>query len=288
MTDHEMKPIFLIGAGRSGTKFLRSLIGASEYIAEIPYDVGYVWRFGNEAIPHDELSVSMLDENIRHYVRKTLPRLINKETLTSRPRYFVEKSVPNTLRVEYLDAIYPDALFIHLIRDGRAVTESAIRMWKEPPKRKYLLNKLRYFPLSNYKYAFWYIFNIIKGILSSKRGQAIWGPRYKGIDEDINNHPLETVCARQWKKCVEKASEQLSKLSSERVLEVRYEALMKDVGQLVKVCEFIVIPDFEVVIEKYRATVNKTDMEKWRKRLRDDQIKLINDEISHLVNKLGY
>jgi hypothetical protein len=50
-----MNVVFVIGAARSGTKFLRDVIGASPYAAVVPYDVNYVWRGGNEGFPDDAL-----------------------------------------------------------------------------------------------------------------------------------------------------------------------------------------------------------------------------------------
>ena len=288
MIEKEMRPIILIGAGRSGTKFLRSLIAASEYVAEIPYDVGYVWRYGNESAPNDEFTVAMLRDDLRQYIRKTIPKLIDKKTLSHKEIFFVEKSVPNTLRVEYVNAIFPDALYIHLIRDGRAVTESSLRMWNTPPEHNYLLKKLKYFPLTNYKYAFWYAINMLRGRLSSKRAQAIWGPRYNNIEEDIRHLPLEIVCARQWKECVEKASSQLSKIEAQRVLEVRYESLMKDPNEINRICEFIGVSDCGLIREKYNDTLNNTNLSKWKDGLTASQMEVVNKEISSLIEKLGY
>ncbi len=285
---NKYKYYFILGAGRSGTKFLRDILGSSSNIAIIPYDVGYVWRFGNENYPHDEFTPDMLTVSIKEFIRNTLPKLIEKSANKSSPSILIEKSVPNTLRPAYIQSIYPNARFVHLIRDGRAVTESAMRLWQAPPERGYLLKKLKYFPWENYQYAFKYIGNILKGKLSSNRGQQTWGPLYKGIQEDVKSLPLEIVCARQWQKCVENSKTQLADINSKNIIEVHYEDLMKDSTSLHSICNFLGIDDSKTVIDLYDAKVVRSNTQKWKKSLTSQQLDLINQEIGELNNSLGY
>lgn len=286
---NQIQAVFLLGAGRSGTKFLRDILGASSGVSIIPYDVGYVWRYGNENISHDELIPENLNEPIKKYIRETLPRLLKKDSSKSNARILIEKSVPNTLRPAFIQEIYPNAKFIHLIRDGRAVTESAMRLWQAPPERGYLLKKLRYFPWKNYKYALWYIGNIIKGKLGSGRGQQIWGPVYNGLINDAESLPLETVCARQWKKCIEISLNQLKAFDNQdNIIEVRYEDLMQNAKELESICEFIGIKDKSTVIENYENKVVRTHTEKWKNTLSPQQLELINKELGTLNASLGY
>ncbi|NVJ49955.1 MAG: sulfotransferase [Gammaproteobacteria bacterium] len=283
----DFQPVFIIGAGRSGTKLLRDLLAASSEVAEVPYDVGYVWRYKNERVPHDELTVSDLSESIAHYVRKTLPNLVNKNA-DKNASVMIEKSVPNSLRVAFLAAIYPNAKFIHLIRDGRAVVESAARMWTLPPQKGYLKDKLKYFPLSNYRYAIWYLMNMVVGRFSSKRGQKVWGPRYKGMDIDSESQSLDVICARQWKHCVDKAQQQLSDVASDRVLTLTYESLVSDESAIESVCDFIGVNQVEDVIQRYRQQVTQENLEKWRDRLSSERLAVILPEIESTLRNCGY
>jgi len=285
-SSEEIQPVFLIGAGRSGTKFLRGVLTASRSVVSVPYDVGYVWRYGNESLPHDELKPSMLTPRIKAYIRKTLPRLVEHKE-GGLPKIFLEKSVPNSLRPEFLDAIFPNAKFIHLIRDGRAVTESSVRMWNEPPEKGYLLKKFKYFPWSNYRYAFWYLSNMIKGIIGG-RGQKVWGPRYSGIDRDTESLDVTQVCAKQWRKCVETSLQGLSLLDSSRVIEVRYESLMKDESELVRICQFLELDYAEIVIDYFKNTFSASNVNKWKDRMDEETLNTVNQEIAGLLGELGY
>ena len=285
--DKKLSPIILLGAGRSGTKFLRSVLAASDEVAPVPYDVGYVWRYGNEMMDSDEFPADALDERIIAYIHKTLPMLVDKKNKAG-ARFFVEKSVPNTLRPEFVYKVYPNAKYIHLIRDGRNVTESAMRMWKQPPNKLYLLKKLRYFPWSNYKYAFWYFKNIIKAKMSNERGQNIWGPRYKGIEDDAREKPLVVVCAKQWRKCVEVCQQQIKRIPSEQLFEVKYEDLLNDSGKLEEMCTFLSLSDPDRVATFFRDNVIKGNAEPWKGKMSQKDVELMMKEIAPTLESCGY
>lgn len=280
-----MTPIFIIGAGRSGTKFLRDLLSASPVIATVPYDVGYIWRHGNHGLTHDEFTPDMANQEIRNYIHHTLPTLAKGQGKDT--RYFVEKSVPNTLRPAFLHTIYPNAKFIHLIRDGRAVTESSIRMWNAPTDLMYLLRKLQYFPVSSYKHALWYLKNTFLGGLATSGRTSIWGPRYNGIDSDLTDLPLETLCARQWRKSVETAQAQLITIPTIQVIEIRYENLMTDPSVIERLCHFLDIPSAEIN-ESFKNMLDSSNINKWRETLEKRQLKNIEKEIGALLSNLDY
>ena len=282
-----LNPCFILGAARSGTKLLRDLLAASSEVAVVPYDVGYIWRQGNEFYPNDELTPEMLTPAIRKKIRNSLPALVSTES-SPEARIMLEKSVPNTLRAGYLQAVYPEARFIHLIRDGRAVVESSYRQWQAPTERGYLLKKLRYFPWTNYRYALWYLINILKGRFGSGRGQHIWGPRYSGIERDLEQESLEKVIARQWRKCVESSLQQTAGLDADRILEIRYENFVTGSDSLQQACRFLDISDEAVVMDAYRQRITTVNMDKWKDRVEDIDYKAVMQEIGPLLKQLGY
>ena len=292
MSEHKPKssnltPCFILGAARSGTKLLRDLLACSDEIATIPYDVGYVWLQGNEFFTSDELTPEMASDRIRRKIRKTLPTLVAKGS-SPEAKILLEKSVPNALRAGFLHAVYPEARFIHLVRDGRAVTESAYRQWKAPAEREYLLKKLKYFPLSNYRYAAWYLLNMLKGRFGSGRGQHIWGPRYSGIEEDLRRDTLELVCARQWRRCVEASREQTRAFDSDRVLEIRYEDFVDSPEVLREVCRFLRLDNPDPVLEAYFRRVTPENLDKWKAWSAQVDFDAVMREIEPLLRELGY
>lgn len=96
-------------------------------------------------------------------------------------------------RIAYLDSIFPDARFIHVVRDGRAVVNSLLRVgfWKEK---------------GGFDAPFW----------------------TNGLSEDElipwkeNRHPA-ILTAIQWLKVISSIREEAKELPSHRYLEVRYE-----------------------------------------------------------------
>ena len=68
-------PIIIIGAARSGTKFLRNVLAAAEGVKAVPYDINYVWRYGAEHSPDDVLDPDELTAERVKYIKNTIRRL---------------------------------------------------------------------------------------------------------------------------------------------------------------------------------------------------------------------
>ncbi|WP_328186488.1 sulfotransferase family protein [Marinobacter sp. OP 3.4] len=264
----KQRPVFIIGAGRSGTKFLRDTLSVSPDVVRVPYDIGYLWRYGNERLKHDEIDPASVSDKSIQWMRNKLPHLAERDVQKAKSDILIEKSVPNSLRPLLLYRAFPDATFIHLVRDGRAVTESAIRMWQTPPEKGYLMDKIRYFPWGNFRYAFWYLWNRISGLFNN--APPIWGPRYKGIEEDVKRYPLHVVCAKQWFHCVRIAFDQLSQIPDSQVITIRYEELMDNADTIVSLCMQLGI-DPHPVTRQYKDTLKTGENEKWRQGLSEDQ-----------------
>lgn len=281
------QPIIILGAGRSGTKFLRSLLAVSPECQSIPYDINYIWRFGNEANPDDELDVSQLSPQIKKYIRSQIAKY-SADSESPNSKFVIEKTVSNTLRVAFVNEVFPEAKFINLIRDGRAVTESAIRQWQEPPNQQYLMQKLKYFPWRNYAYALKYASNMVRSKVLGQTEGYTWGPKYKNIDEDVRNKTLAEVCALQWKECVEKCKNQLEDLPNNRYIEVRYEDLVSSPQTVKDIGLFMGIKDIDVILKNYHNTVEDSNIEKWQTSLNKEDTESINNEILPLLERLGY
>jgi hypothetical protein len=284
--DIQFKPIVIIGAGRSGTKFFRNIISHSKECATIPYDINYIWRYGNENFVNDEFKPSDINKNIRDYIKKNLIKLSDFET--NKNRFLVEKTVSNTLRVKFVDEVLDNQTkFIHIIRDGRAVTESSYRMWNQPSDFKYLLKKLKYFPITNYKYAFWFIKGKLKSLFDDSYID-IWGPRYKGIQADLENNSVLEVCAKQWQECVEHAESGLMKIPQERKLTIRYEDLINGPETLNQVCDFIGIKERNDILKFYNDNLKISNNEKWKTNLSHTEINKINNVIEDTLRNFNY
>ncbi len=242
---------FIIGAGRSGTKFLRDTLGAHPSVAAIPYDLNFTWRHGNEKFPDDCLSPDQLTPEIESYIRRQLQKFGRK--INTNAELVLEKTVSNSLRVPFCREIFPEAKFVFLIRDGKSVTESASRVWDQVPPLSYRLKKLFYAGFSEPSYLMWYLKNMYSGDSSA----AIWGPRYMGVDTDIKKSSLEEVAAKQWRECVNAMTDSFESLPEESRLWIRYEDLVSSEEVIREVAEFLEIQNVSPVLENYRGNVRK-------------------------------
>lgn len=122
-------PAFIIGSGRSGTTLLAELLGSHPEVQCLvePYgrwagvdprtDFLGVYTSGpSYAIMRDDL----VDDRVRQRFRAVFA--------PSRGRLLVEKSPINSLRLAYLLALAPGSRFVHIVRDGFAVADSAAKV----------------------------------------------------------------------------------------------------------------------------------------------------------------
>jgi hypothetical protein len=274
-------PLILVSAARSGSKLLRDLLGASPECAIVPFDVNFVWRHGNEDHPDDALPREAAGDAVTRYVRRTIPRLAGLRAHDA--RLVVEKTVSNSLRVPFVSRIFPEARFVWLVRDGRAVAESTRRVWNAPPERGYLLEKLRYFPLGDFRYALWYLRNRLR-----PGRTRVWGPRYPGIDADLASLDLLDVCARQWVACNASARAGLAALPRERVFELRYEDLVDGEGGLAALCRFAGVKDAAPVLAARRMTIDDGFRDRWRASLSGQEQARLESRIGPALRELGY
>src|SRR5690606_4960518 len=117
---------------RSGTTWLGSLLRELPGVAywEEPR---HVWVRGNASTGDDRLTSEEARPAVRRAVRRRFERYV-RERGSDR---LAEKTPSNCLRVPFVRAIFPDAKFLLVVRDGRSVLRSTgeIMDGGVPPKR---------------------------------------------------------------------------------------------------------------------------------------------------------
>lgn len=280
------QPIIIIGAARSGTNMLRDIITKlPEYGTWDCDEINPIWRHGNINYPHDEFSVSMATPKVITFVRKEFEKLAEKLLVPN----IVEKTTATSLRVGYVHKIFPEAKFIFIFRDGRDVAVSAVKRWKAPFDFYYSWKKFRYVPKSDMPYiAYYYILNRIKRIWNGKSQLPTWGPRYEGIDLDVQNFSLLEVCAIQWKKFIENTLEQLKLVDDKQVLKIKYENFVKDPNfEMQRICQFLNVNKVNIIKYNLIDNVNEKSVGNWKKLTIDEQ-NLLNYHTRETLIKLGY
>jgi Sulfotransferase family len=276
--------IVIIGAARSGTKMLRDALAEVTGVGKVPYDIGYVWRYGNERHPDDAIEPDAISRRSARFIRRFIDRYATGTTPA-----VIEKTVGNCMRVPAVAAVLPNATFIHLIRDGVDVIESARRQWTAPSDLRYLAGKLRHFPVRLApRYGVKYLRSTASRVTNADRRVGSWGPRYQGIDDDLREHDLLTVCARQWAYAVAAARAELARpgLSS---TEVRYEDLVTNPeAELAQLAELVNLQPHPEQLELTSRHITQSRQGVGRERLTPAELAAVAVEAGHLLRDLGY
>ena len=112
--------VFIIGCARSGTSILGELLGSHPDIIYLGEKLQPFWHGFSPTPEHHEQDAYHVSATIVATARNELTRLAEGGTI-------VDKVPPNALRLPFLAAIFPDAYFIHIIRNGLDVACSLKR-----------------------------------------------------------------------------------------------------------------------------------------------------------------
>ncbi len=287
IANSENQPVIILGAARSGTKLLRSLVAATGCYAEVPFDVNYIWRYGNEQSAHDALPANSLDDRGREFIQKLLPQDATQIGKPNKP--FVEKTVSNILRVPFVKAVYPQAKYLMILRDGRDVSESAARCWRTPPQTGYLMAKARVFPWRHCApYAWKCASTFARRRLGLDDHLRTWGPRYPGIDDDVKRLSLVEVCARQWVASMEYYEQSRHVIPEEQRFELRYEELIGDSKQEIqRLCNFLCVAIRRELLEFANRTI-RADRVASRRSLSANELRRVLAIADQTLERWGY
>ena len=242
--------LVIIGAPRSGTNMLRDLICTLPGCGTWPCDeINFIWRHGNVAYPSDALPSELATGRVKKFVRNRFDRVARAYGLN----VVVEKTCANSLRVDFVDRIVPDAKYVFLIRNGMDAVASAAQRWRGKLDLPYTLRKARFVPLGDVpRYAALFAANRLFRQFSRDRRVASWGPRLDNMEELLSRFSLEEVCALQWRECVERAAQSLARAGPDRVLSARYESVVDDPrGFLGRMADFLRIGGWDGGMASY-------------------------------------
>lgn len=234
------KPIIIIGSPRSGTTFISSLLKHHSQLAFFD-EPRLVWRYGNDR-KSDMLSADDARPDVIRHIRH---RFSGMMTAAGKAR-MLEKTPANSVRVEFVDRVFPDARFVHVIRNGIDAVLSIRQFWIEHARgphqgiaRGRIWQRLREVQLRRLPfYAKEVVRRFAPAALVPLVGKNVWGVRVPGIEQMLAEMDLLDVCCMQWRMCVETACQQGRKLPANRYLEYRQEDLTPElVKRVLAFCE---------------------------------------------------
>ncbi|HEV8352581.1 MAG TPA: sulfotransferase [bacterium] len=131
-------PVFIIGCGRSGTTLLRNHLGAHPQVAAFPSEADALWHPGllpwsysrrpappiwADPIRFTELSIAgwPSGQNV------TLRAVFGAFQRIARGTVFLQKNIKLNFMLARVASVFPEARFIHMVRDGRAAAVAYAR-----------------------------------------------------------------------------------------------------------------------------------------------------------------
>lgn len=308
-----VKPIIILGSPRSGTTFLFNLLNESKELYSLYEESRFIFRdfykknkskFSDDSLlpaDFDHCDKETLIKNFHSYSfrLKSTGQFVNKVikkklglnwlaalfsklnyTLKNNLEYrFVEKTPRNAFKVELLNEIFPDAIFIYIKRDGRSNISSLIEAWKKRSLEDITHSKR--------------LPQITKELNFTNYDGKAWRFTLPPNWESYINSSLEEVCAFQWKSANDAIQQSLKNIEKSRVLEISYEDLVTNTeDQISTICDFAGIEFSKELkaISKASPAVNyfdgKPSFDKWKKN--EAQITKVSDFIEDTQKAMGY
>lgn len=266
------RPIFIIGAPRSGTSMLYAVLRSHSSLAHWPGEAHEVWEHDYHPALKGWRSNALEPSDVEAEAAERIRREFF--LVTGGRKRLIDKTPRNAPRVSFINELFPDALFVYLKRDGRDNTNSLLNAWRTPRYRTYELPEPHAIPGADPK---WWKFILYPG----------WEGDTKG--------PLELVCAKQWAFSNDSAMDALAGIPGDRWAEVRYEDFIDDpeshTERIVKFLDLHMEPE---VADRARAArtkpinvVTPPEMGKWRKE-NPKEIRSVMDVLEPTMTRMGY
>ena len=256
------RPIFIVGSPRSGTTFLGACIAE---IPEISYHFEPVaTKAAARYVHNNEWS---FDEASRFYrlVYAWLMRLHADGDLR-----FAEKTPRNCFLIDFLYRAFPDAQFIHILRDGRdAALSHSKKPWLQAASAG--SNKRE---TSGYRH----------------------GPYPRFWVECDRTHEFETTsdihrCIWAWRRHVSAILDQAQNLPAQQYYELRYEDLVaqpqQEAERLLTYLGLGSQAANQALCQAF-AQARPDSVGGWQRQLAPDQLQQIEQEAGDLLRRLGY
>ncbi len=286
------RPIFITGLGRSGTTIIHTLLSThpnanwlSLLCAKFPdrpylnrwlmrgidiplLNIYLKWRFvplenyefwdffyRGFFIPCRDLVASDVDRRTAKSMRQAFGELLTPK----RDRLLIK--ITGCPRISFLHAIFPDAKFIHVTRDGRAVAHSRMRT------------------------PFWVGWQ-------GWRGLSLWPekmPTYYQQEWERHRHSFFALAGIEWKAHLDQMAELKRNYPHIDILEVKYEAFCADpirqVREIAEHCELPWDTNFEARARRFYV---ESENRKWQAELTEEQQAILEDVMAVQLIEQGY
>lgn len=256
------RPLFVLGAPRSGTSFLGDALGG---LPEFTY---------HYEPPLTKAAARYVHEGRWSFARAALLYRFTYWWLAARrleaDLRFAEKTPQNAFVIGFLARAFPGAQFVHIVRDGR---DAALSYRSKPWLRR-----------------------DAGGSGKRESGGYPFGPWARYWVEPERRAEFEATsdlhrCLWAWRRHTESALAQGAALPAGRYLEVRYERLAQDpLPEAHRLLDFLGIAaaDSRRLLHARLGRARPQSVGRWQQELQDDERALVEQEAGALLRRLGY
>lgn len=259
----ELKPpIILFGNFRSGTTLLQKLIATHPDVVPLYEPVG-LWLYADPGRSHDEFDEKDATDKVIRHIRNEFLKYQQQHG----NRVIVEKTPHNILRIPYVRAIFPEAHFLHIVRNPLSFISSVELKWQQPATRKRILKRLKFTSIAQlHHYLKRFLSQLWNNRILRRKYLSIWGPRYKGVQEDLKTEDLMVVFARQWSRASSKAERDLAHFEDGQVLRLRYEDFVQHpISDMERICAHCGLQMTDDMAKTVQEMVKTDRIMKWQR-----------------------
>ena len=289
---HQMpivKPIFITGLGRSGTTLIHTMLSIHPRVTwlsllcakfpqrpylnrwlmsaiDVPILNSYLkrrfvplenyafWDFYFAGFSHPSRDLVASDVSVR--TRESFRKVVRELLTRTRNRLLIK--ITGLPRISFLQAIFPDAKFVHIVRDGRAVANSRLNapFWKG-----------------------WQGLNIWAGKMPAEY-QEEW---------ERHHHSFIALAGIEWKTHLDYLEELKKDFPGIGICQVRYETFCTNpIAELRRIANHCELPWSEQFEKAARAFHVRNENQKWKSDLTDEQCAILEEVLEPYLVKYGY
>ncbi|MCU7858718.1 MAG: sulfotransferase [Candidatus Thiodiazotropha sp. (ex Lucinoma kastoroae)] len=249
--DYPRNPVFIVGCPRSGTSIFNKMIAECTEVADFSEAI-YIWEPRDRDGSRDHVKVA---EDVKKEDENRIKGAFGFYQLLRRKRIFVNKCPRSSVRISFIKKIFPQAKFIHVYRDGRAVVNSIISITEREEFRKRI-------PLGGFcKPSNW---RDLLDMVPTERHAHQWLEIMRGL-----NHAANSSDKDMW-------------------LDVSYEEFCANPSEIMKQAfNFIDIQPTEKLLDDIQR-MPLSHNEKWRKKFSLEDLELMNEIMKEQLDVYGY
>lgn len=283
------RPVIILGAPRGGTSILGRILQAHPAFVHIK-EPRLIWRYRNDH-RSDQLSAIHANPAIASYIRSRFAALAHN----SAGERILEKTPSNSLRVPFVESVFPDAVYIHIMRNGFDSAASIRSYWMNSTtgakndrigdSKSILRQRIEEASLRQIPY---YSAELLRRFIPrrGKGPRTMWGPRLPGMKNMVQDMDIIEVAAMQWRQCVELAAIDGRALGPDRYMELRLEDL--SLSGIESALNHVGLEQHDLVIENFETRFEDGKHRARRAELSDQDRVQIRRIVTPTMDWLGY